>query len=182
MNIETERLILRQIEEKDVKNLVEQINNLNISKWLLVVPYPYTIEDAKWYINHIAEKYKEEPQNSYDFALEIKKNPGLIGGMSISNIDYDQGTAELGYWIGQNYWRKGYASEGVKAMINYAFNKLNLRRLSIPAFSTNKGSNGLAKSLGFTFEGCMREAAKCKATGKIHDENLWSLLRKEWKG
>jgi len=67
-------------------------------------------------------------------------------------------------------------------MINYAFDKLKLRRLMIPAFATNKGSNGLAKSLDFTFEGILRQAVKCKATGKIHDENVWGLLRKEWKG
>jgi len=177
----TQRLILRQIEMKDAKDLVRQINNLNISKWLLAVPYPYTLRSAKWWINHCREKEKEKPRTSYEFAVELRENPGIIGGFGISNVKRDQGTADLGYWLGQDYWRKGYATEGVTKIIDYAFQQLKLRRLVIPAFAANEGSNGLAKSLGFTYEGRFRQAVVCKATGKIHDENVWSLLRKEFK-
>ena len=59
--------------------------------------------------------------------------------------------------------------------------KLKLRRLQIPAYSKNVASNAVAKSLGFTFEGKLRKAIICKATGKIHDENLWGLLKEEWE-
>ena len=177
--LETERLILRQIRMKDASRLVEQINNINISKWLLVVPFPYRLKDAKWYINHVAEEIKKKPRTSYSFAVELKESPGVIGGFGISGIKFDQGTADLGYWLGQDYWRKGYATEGITSLINYAFRDLRLRRLRIPAFATNPASNALAKSLGFTYEGCLRRAVVCKATGKIHDENLWGLLKSE---
>ena len=96
----TERLILRQIEREDASRLVEQINNLNISKWLLVVPHPYLLKDAKWYINHVAEEVRKKPRKSYSFAVELKETPGIIGGFGISNVERDQGTAHLGYWIG----------------------------------------------------------------------------------
>lgn len=181
MRLTTPRLILRQIEMKDARELVKQINNLNISKWLLVVPYPYKMKDARWWINHVAEEVKEKPRKSYNFAVELKEKPGIIGGFGISDVNQYQGTAELGYWLGQDYWRQGYATEGVSRLIDYAFFNLRLRRLKIPAFATNPASNGLAKSLGFTCEGRLRQAVKCKATGKIHDENVWSLLRKEWR-
>jgi len=180
MKLTTKRLILRDITAKDAKDLVNQINNINVSKWLLVVPYPYTMKDAKWYINKCRKK-KKKPITSYSFSIELKAKHEIIGGMGISKIDYEQGTADIDYWIGEDYWRQGYASEGVRRLINYSFNTLKLRRLTIPPFATNRGSNGLAKSLGFTYEGKLRQVAKCKATAKIHDENVWGLLRNEWK-
>ena len=181
MKLSTKRLILRQIHPEDAKSLVEQINNLEISKWLLKVPHPYTLKDARWFINHVAKKVKKKPGEDYDLAVQIKRKPGVIGGMGIYHIDKDQGTAHLGYWIGQDHWRQGYAKEGVQELMQYAFDRLRLRRLIIPAFAGNEGSNGLAKSLGFTYEGRLRKEAVCKATGKIHDENIWGLLRSEWK-
>jgi hypothetical protein len=57
MILTTKHLILRQPKIKDAKDIIEGINNLNISKWLLVVPYPYTMKDARWYINHCAEMH-----------------------------------------------------------------------------------------------------------------------------
>ncbi len=165
---------------KDAKDLVRHLNNLNISKWLLSVPYPYTIKDAKWWINHCKEKAKEKPRDSYEFAVELKNQQGIVGGLGITNIKRDQGQAELGYWISQDYWRHGYAKEGITKLINHAFKKLKLRRLTISAFATNPASNGLAKNLGFTQEGSLRKAVVCKATGKIHDENIYGLLKNEW--
>ncbi|MBU1136609.1 MAG: hypothetical protein ABIG37_02440 [Nanoarchaeota archaeon] len=71
MQLKTDRLILRQIVEADAKDLVRQINNLEISKWLLTVPYPYAIKDADWFINHVAEKVKDTPNISRLAVLNI---------------------------------------------------------------------------------------------------------------
>ena len=181
MKLETKRLILRQIKMSDTKDLVDAINNLNISKWLLAVPYPYTIKDAKWFVNHVKEKSNEKPRTSYEFAIILKSENKLVGGTGLNSIDRDQETAEIGYWIAEPCWRQGYVTETTNKLIELAFNKLKLRRLKIPAYKTNQASNGLAKHLGFKYEGCLRKAMRCKATGKIHDENIWGLLRSEWK-
>jgi RimJ/RimL family protein N-acetyltransferase len=180
MKLITKRLILRELTIEDAKDLVKQMNNINISKWLLVVPYPYTMKDAKWYINNCKEK-KKKPITSYSFNMELKEKQGIIGGLGLSHVNREQGKADIGYWIGEDYWRKGYTSEGVERLIGYAFNTLKLRRLTISAFKENKASNGLAKNLGFKYEGTLRQSVKCKATGKIHDENVWNLLKSEYK-
>lgn len=181
MKLETKRLILRPPTIKDAKAICENINNLNISKWLLVVPYPYTMKDARWYINHCAEKAKQKIKTGYGFSIELKSEKKIVGGCGLSNLDPSQGTADIGYWLGEKYWRQGIIQEAVTELINFGFKKLKLRRLQIPAYSDNVPSNGVAKKLGFTFEGVKRKAAVSKATGKIHDENVWSLLKEEWK-
>ena len=182
MKLETKRLILRDIKVKDAESIRKHINNLDISKWLLVVPYPYTEKDTEEWVKHCKEEQKKKPRKSYDLGIVLKENKDeVIGGAGISNIKYEQGTAEMGYWLSQNYWRQGIMYEALKKIVDFAFNKLKLRRLEIPAYSKNLGSNKIAQKLGFKFEGKLREAAVCKATRKIHDENLYSLLRKEWK-
>ncbi len=182
MKLTTRRLILRDVELADAEPIKKYIDNINISRYLLVVPHPYTKKDALWWVNHCAEEQKKDPRTSYELGIVLKTQPReVIGGAGITHIDSGQGTAELGYWLAEDYWRQGIMSEAVRKLISFSFEDLKLRRLIIPAFSGNAASNGLAKKLGFTFEGKLRQAAVCKATGEIHDENMHSLLRNEWR-
>ena len=50
MKLQTKRLILRQVNSRDIQDLIQNLNNIKVSKWLLVVPYPYTLKDAKWWV------------------------------------------------------------------------------------------------------------------------------------
>jgi [ribosomal protein S5]-alanine N-acetyltransferase len=176
MKLVTERLVLRNISDKDIKDLIENINNLNVSKWLLVVPYPYTEKNAKWWIDHCKEKDKE-----YNFCIELKSEKKLIGGIGLSHVDKFQGTAEVGYWLGENYWKKGYGSEALKVLIDFSFNKLKLRKLEAGVFSKNPGSGKLLEKFGFVKEGIRKEARRSKATEDIHDEIMYGLLKKDYK-
>ena len=181
MKLETERMILRYATMKDAKDIAEQMNNLNVSRYLLVVPYPYTLKDAKWYIGHCKERRKEKPTDSYSFSIELKSEKKIIGGIGIAKIDGFQGTAEIGYWLGEAYWRCGYGTESCKAIIDFGFNKFNLRKIKIPVFAENPSSNALARKLGGKIEGTLRKEARAKSTGKIHDENIYGILREEWE-
>lgn len=181
MKLTTKRLILRYIKRADAESIRKYINNLNVSRYLLAVPYPYTKKDVEWWVNECQKRQGRKPRDSYELAITIKPDTKVVGGVGLSKVDKTNGTAEIGYWIAEPYWRQGYVSEAVIKMIGFGFNKLKLRRLVIPAFAENKGSNGLAKKLGFKYEGCLRQAAKCKATGKIHDENIYGLLKKDWR-
>ena len=161
MKLKTKRLVLRNLKKRDAKDLVKHLNNLNISKWLLAVPFPYTIKDSKWWINNCKKKAKEKPIKSYEFGIELKSKKEIIGGVGLLNIKQQQRTAELGYWLSQDYWKKGIMKEAVKKVINFAFNKFKLRRLTIPIYSENKASRALAKSLGFKLEGKLRKNCIC---------------------
>ena len=71
--IETERLILRQYKISDADDVVDGLNNLNVSRWLASVPFPYTKEDALNYINNSIDN------NLYDFAIVLKSENKVIG-------------------------------------------------------------------------------------------------------
>ena len=180
MKLVTNRLVLRDYKEDDLDSLVSQINNLEVSKNLLMVPHPYTRKGGREYLARTVEKAKEKPRSDYSFAIELQEEPGLIGCVGLHNIDRYHKTATAGCWLGQDYWRQGYMSEAVERALRFAFNTLKLRRINSAAFVENIGSNKLQQSLGFQLEGTARKMNKSRATGKIHDENLYGLLREDW--
>jgi len=181
MKIKTKRLILRSLKMNDAKDIAKAANNLNISKWLLVVPYPYTLKDAKGWIKHSEEKAKEKPRKDYSFGIELKKEKRIIGGIGLHKVDTYQGTADLGYWLGQDYWMKGYGSEALEKVIDLAFNKLKLRKLEAGVFAGNPSSGKLLEKYGFKQEGLRKQSRRCKADSIIKDEYLYGLLRSEYK-
>jgi len=179
--IETERLILRQLEMEDISDIIRNINNIHVSKWLLVVPYPYKKKDAIFWIKSSAKKAKEMPRKDYAFGIELKEERKIIGGISLHVSAQYSESATIGYWLGEDYWRFGYGSEGLEALLDLAFKRLKLRRLEAGVFAGNPSSGKLLEKYGFKQEGYKRKAMRCKADGKIKDEYIYGLLRSEYK-
>ncbi|MDO8459585.1 MAG: GNAT family protein [Nanoarchaeota archaeon] len=180
MKIETKRLVIRDLEMKDVNYLVDGCNNLNVSRYLALVPYPYSEKSAKDFIKTCVKESKEKPRTKYNFGIELKEENRIVGSVGLSKVDYFQGTATVGYWINEDYWRRGIMSEALEAVINFAFRKLKLRRINVKAFSENKASNSLIKKAGFVYEGTCRKSVKDKALGKIHDNHIYGMLKDDW--
>jgi RimJ/RimL family protein N-acetyltransferase len=181
MKLTTKRLILRQITERDIESLIANISNLNVSRYLLAVAYPYTKKDAEWWINHCKEKAAENPRVNYELNIQLKGQQGIIGGVGISHINKGKGTCEIGYWLAEDYWRKGIMTEAAREIINFAFQKLQLKRINAPIFAENKVSQRFAKSLGFKYKRTKKKKFKAKSTGKLHLEKVHELSREDWE-
>jgi ribosomal-protein-alanine N-acetyltransferase len=181
--LKTPRLILRGVGDKktDLKDMIEGANNLEVSKWLLSVPYPYKKEDALFWIKHCKKGYKDKKGKSYEFAIELKEEKKYIGGFGLSKIDKYQGTATIGYWMNSKYHGKGYGSEALNAILNFAFNKLKLRRINAGVFVGNPSSGKLLEKFGAKQEGLKRKGGVCEADGKIKDDLVYGLLREDFK-
>ena len=179
MRLKTKRLILRELNDKDQDDLMKSANNLNVSKNLLVIPYPYNKKDAEWFIGHCKEKAIEKPRSNYEFGIEFNKK--IIGIITLAKVDEFNGTATLGLWLAEEYWRKGIMTEAAKEVIDFSFEKLNLRRINSEAFADNKASIEFQKKLGFRKEGLSKKKDRSKATSKIHDSVIFGLLKEEWK-
>jgi ribosomal-protein-alanine N-acetyltransferase len=178
MQLETKRLILRKPKLSDWKDVVEGIGDYDVSKMLTSVPYPYRKKDAtQW----IARKLKEWGKSCYPFFIELKSEKKVIGCMDIHHIDKLFKIGSTGSWINKKYWRNGYITEAKIAANDFAFDKLKLRRLSSNIFSDNIASNKTQKKMGYKFEGKRRKCVGNKASGKIHDENMYGLLKEDWK-
>lgn len=172
--IETDRLILRQWNMDDIDDMVEGLNNINVTKWLAGAPFPYTVKDAENFIKQTIEN------NLYNFAIVLKSENKVIGGTQLTNISLVNGTAGGGIWINENYQGNGYGSEAFGARIKFAFEVLGLRRLENGYFKENEKSHKMQLRFGYKDEGIKRKKFVSKATGKIEDEYITGLLKDEW--
>ena len=137
--IRTKRLILRKPTKKISKQLiVSQIGDWEVTKWLSGVPYPYTEESAEEWLNNISGD---------DLLFSIFLNNSLIGGVGLTpeeNNDYD-----LGFWIGRDYWGKGYVTEAAMALIQFAKKELKLKQIKACHIKGNTSSSNVLRRLGF---------------------------------
>ena len=94
--------------------------------------------------------------------------------------EFNQGArrAEIGYDLTQKQWGKGYATEAVKAVIDFGFNRMNLNRIEATITPGNDASVQVLKKLNFTREGIVRERDLIK--GQLEDGIIMSLLRREY--
>ncbi len=180
MRLETERLILREWKLSDINDSVEGLNNIEVSKWLGDIPYPYTKKDAEEWIKFCIQS-AENGENSYYFAIELKKEHKVIGGTSLEKINRRQGTAGGGIWTNASYHGKGYGSEAWGKRIEFAFEELDLRRLETGFFEGNIESFKMQTKFGGKIEGLKRKAFLCMADNTYKDEYIVGLLKEEWK-
>ena len=180
MILKTKRLILRPPRKSDWKDIVEGVNNLNVSKMTSVIPHPYHKKDALWWINQSAKDNKKKENKSYHFMIELKLGRKVIGSTSITNIHKPTKKSHAGSWINQDYWRKGYILESKIAVFDFAFNKLRLNKIETEAFIENKASNGMQKKLGFRLVGILKDASRSESNKKLHNVNIWELMGSDW--
>ena len=177
MIINGKRIILRSWEYEDERDLVEGLNNINVSKWLASVPYPYTENDAKYFIEHA--KILDEKEY-IALAIVLKENNKVIGGTEIRNINKKDGTASGGIWLNEKYQKNGYGTEAFSTKIKYSFDVLGLRRMENGYFSNNEKSKKMQEKLGYKIEGIKRKKYLCLATNEYVDETITGLLKEEF--
>lgn len=176
IRLETERLILRSLNIDDAKEIHENIKDKDVSKWTANVPYPYTLEMAHQFIeqSHITI----ENNKHIELGIVLKDANKLIGVVGLLNLDLRNKHAEIGYWLGKNYWGKGFMPEAAKRIIKFGFNELDLHKIYGKHIDVNTNSKRIFEKLGFTQEGLLREQSLKE--GIYYNKPIWSLLRDEF--
>lgn len=152
--ITTERLILRAFDLSDAQRVCELCNNYNIYKNTLTLPYPYTIDCAlSWIPTHEANFNNNQ---LYEFAITDKRSKELYGAIGLSNNQRHR-NGELAYWIGEEYWGKGYATEAARAMIEFAFVEKQYHKVYARYFASNPGSGRVMQKSGMAEEGVLMQ-------------------------
>jgi len=171
------KIRLRKLTLSDINSLSKNINDEEIARWTLRIPYPYKRSDAEKFINQAHDNFRKKI--AYNFAVTEIDNDEVIGGIGLSNLDWEDKKAELGYWLGRNYWGRGFTTEAVSLFTNYAFNNLKLHRIYACTFDKNIASQRVLEKCGFQLEGTLREAMFKR--NRYYDEKFYGLLKHEWK-
>ena len=142
--IETERLILRPLRASDLDRLVAALNNFNVSQNTARIPFPYTRADADAFL---ALTQQASP-GMLRLTIMRKDNPDTVCG----GIGYEpaEGNAELGYWLAEHEWGKGFGGEAARAITDHAFRVAQYEMLTAGYRIGNEASRRILARLGFT--------------------------------
>ncbi|WML57926.1 GNAT family protein [Neobacillus sp. PS2-9] len=170
--LETERLILREIVNKDVQGIFNCFSNTDVIRYYGQDALT-SIEQAEQFVEFFSKSYKEK--RGIRWGIELKEKEGIIGTIGFNVWSPKHKRAEIGYELHPLYWRKGYATEATSKVISYGFNELGLTRIGAVVFLGNKTSNELLKKLGFEKEGVLK--SYMYQNGVPYDTNVYSLLK-----
>ena len=116
-------------------------------------PHPYTRADAEQWIRHITVKTPET-----NFAIDVDGE--AVGGIAlVLQDDVDRCSAEVGYWLSEQYWGRGIVTAALKAITDYAFKHLELTRVFAVPFAHNTASARVLEKAGYRREARMRRSA-----------------------
>ncbi|MBX9792048.1 MAG: GNAT family N-acetyltransferase [Pirellulales bacterium] len=168
--IQLTRCTLRPWRADDLEELVGQANNRRVWRNLRDrFPHPYTREDAERWLAFAAA---QSPQ--LNFCIEVASRPAGGIGLELRG-DVDCRTAEIGYWLGEAYWRRGIATEAVGAFADWALATFDVARLEAGVFGWNPGSARVLEKAGFTCEARLRDAVF--KDGELTDRLIYARLR-----
>lgn len=167
-------IIIRQWKKDDAPYLAAALNNLNIQNNLRDgLPYPYTESDA---LDFIESMFASNPNDTFAFAIVADDRVvGSIGVFRQTNIH--SRTAELGYYVAEEYWGRGIAQTAVNSIVEYVFENTDIVRIFAEPFARNAASCRVLKKCGFVFEGIMRKNAF--KNGEFLDMRLYAKIKSE---
>ena len=165
---------IRKWKLTDAKDIAVALSNKKIQDNLRDgLPYPYSEQDG---IDFISSMLSANEDETFAFAITLDdKVIGSIGVFRQQNIHRQ--TAEMGYYIAEEYWGKGIMTDAVKQICNYVFKNSDILRIYAEPFAYNTGSCRVLEKACFQYEVTLRNNAV--KNGKVIDMKMYSLLREE---
>lgn len=168
MFVLTPRLVLRPAWPEEAEPLRAAIAHEAVAMKLSRLPWPYTLDDARWWL--------DQPRGETEPRFQIYERAGgfrLIGGIGI-DLASPHGGPELGYWLTPDAWGHGYCTEAGRAVLAAARDTLRLERLVSGHWVDNPASGRVLAKLGFVPTGQV-ERRHCLAQGREVDCATYTL-------
>ena len=175
--------MLRQFRAADAQRIHELVNDKQLAHGTHHIPHPYPVGAAEEWLTEHAELVRRGEsavfavcQQGTQASTDSKESPQLIGtvGLAISSFDHQ---AEIGYWVGRDYWGQGFCTEAVSAVIDYGFETLGLHRIFAQHIARNSASARVLEKTGFSKEGVLRQHAR--KWGVFEDVVCYGMLCKD---
>lgn len=172
--IRTSRLLLRPYAPEDAEELAAAINDPEVGRNTLTIPYPYSRKDAETFL--LLTKGRAEARDAVILAITLAESGAIIGSVGLEIARFE--SAELGYWIAKAHRGAGFATEAARAMLHHGFTELGLHRIYAGRWPWNPASGRILEKIGMTFEGVERGAYI--KDGERADSIRYSILKPEY--
>lgn len=175
--VETDRLVLRQRTIDDVPDMFDYVSLENVA-YPAGLPPIATLEDEYDYFENRYYQNLEKANLPSGYGITVKESDRVIGSCDF-NHRHEDDVFEIGYMLHPDFWGRGYMTEAVSALIEIGFTLLNLHKVEIRCYGSNKQSQRVAEKLGFTLEARIRDRKDTK--GNRCDDLAYGLLKSEWE-
>ena len=157
---------------EDSYSLSKALSNKNIQDHLRDgLPLPYTVKDAESFISSMLSANRDKV-----FSWAITVDDVAVGSMGVFRKDnVHRLTAEMGYYISEDYWSKGIMTEAVKLASQFIFDNTDIVRISAEPFAHNEASCRVLEKAGFSYEGTLRNNAI--KNGQLVDMKVYAIIR-----
>jgi RimJ/RimL family protein N-acetyltransferase len=183
-------LCLRPLTLADGPRLRDLVGDRRVAATTAQIPHPYPDGAAEAYIRTHEPAAAAGTAFTFGVTLTGTRTPGrendpsetgyLVGAIVLRvTEDPDERRGELGYWVGVPYWNKGFATEAVRAVLDFGFSRRHLHRITAYHFCNNPASGRVLQKVGMTYEGTLR--AHQFKWGEYLDVALYGLLDDEWE-
>ncbi|UYP45108.1 hypothetical protein NEF87_001393 [Candidatus Lokiarchaeum ossiferum] len=170
-----ENIILKKTGIEHTRGLYEQVVSPGVMDNLTI--NIDDIEEFRRYIIFITNQWKMN--QDFTYTIIENKTQMIVGQISIYNISFSHKRGEIGIWIGNSYWKRGYGSEALHLITDHAFGDLFINRLQCHIFTTNQRSIALFEKMDFQREGLNRQFVLKEE--KFRDVFCYSLLAEQWE-
>ncbi len=171
--IETARLVMRAPCKRDLDGIVKLANNPRVAEMTATIPHPYTRADAQAWLDKVSSG------RGYSLVLYAKAEKRVLVGVAGFGHRGEEHNPEIGYWIGEPYWRQGYATEASRALIDHAFSETEIDALSASCRVQNDSSRRVIEKCGFQWVGTGLN--QVKALGASVPVDRFVLSRRTWE-
>jgi RimJ/RimL family protein N-acetyltransferase len=177
--LSAERLVLRALEEVDAANLFHHASNPNVTRYTMWDAHR-SIDDTKQFIiQHALPHYMEAIPEPIAICHRGDCSD-IVGMIGCTWAGREHLCMELGYWIAEPYWGKGYAVESGRRLLDWIFANYTVNRIQAHCIAENVGSERVMEKLGMKYEGLSR--SKIFRKGRYWDVKFYGLLRSDWEG
>lgn len=174
--LHTARLRLRPFTGEDAGALFALHTSVSVLRYWDAPPWSAR-ERAERFI--AASRQMAEQGSGARLAVERAVDGAFIGWCALNRWNPDYRSASLGYCFDDAAWGRGYATEAASALLQWAFDTLELNRVQAETDTRNAASARVLEKLNFMREGTLRE--DCVVNGEVSDSWVYGLIRREWR-
>ena len=173
----TARLVLRKITRADTADYYEQLGKSEeVTKYMLFQPHK-SLADSVASIEKNLRRY--ETGRNYRWAIALQESDGLIGIIDLLGFNEAEGTCSFAYMLAEDAWGRGFGTEALSAVLEYAFDVLQMAAVEADHFSENPASGAVMRKAGMQYLGT--EPGKYEKNGIAYDAPRYRITAEQWK-
>ena len=174
--LKTPHLLLRKLKREDALDFYQFAGSETVTRYMLWKPHK-DISESVVSIEKSLIRYKEGKY--YRWGIALKETDELIGIIDLLGFDEERNICSFAYMIAEDFWGKGYGTEALKTVLDFAFRQLNVAAVEADHFADNAASGTVMRKAGMQYVGT--ESDKYEKNGISHDALRYRITLEMWK-